>query len=118
MRHFLHPKFSKKIKNYNAVGQFGNPRCGDIMKIYLNVEGGVVKNIFFETMGCAAAIACSDVMCELAKGKKLNKALKITHKDIIKQLGGLPLIKHHCSVLGMQALRKAISNYKKTEYEK
>ncbi|MCK4522286.1 MAG: iron-sulfur cluster assembly scaffold protein [Nanoarchaeota archaeon] len=109
---FNNPKFSKKIKKYNAVGQFGNPRCGDVMKIYLNVENGVIKDIFFETMGCIAAIAASDAMCELAKGKKLDDALKITDKDIAKKLGELPSIKYHCSVLGTRALRDAIKNYK------
>ena len=112
MKHFLAPKFHKKIKNFNGVGQVGNMKCGDIMKVYINVEKDIIKDIYFETLGCVAAIASSDVMCELAKGKTIKQASKIKAKDIVKKLGQLPVIKFHCSVLGMQALQDAIKDYK------
>jgi len=113
---FRKPKFSGEIKNPDAVGEEGNIKCGDVMKIYLKVNKGVIKDIKFQTYGCVAAIASSDALCKLAKGKTLDQALKLSHKDIIKELGGeLPLIKHHCSVLGIQALKKAIKNYKEKQ---
>ena len=112
MKHFLAPKFHKKIKKFNGVGQVGNMNCGDIMKVYINVEKDIIKDIYFETLGCVAAIASSDVMCELAKGKTIKQASKIKAKDIVKKLGQLPVIKFHCSVLGMQALQDAIKDYK------
>ena len=112
MKHFLNPKFHKKIKKFNGIGQVGNTNCGDIMKVYINVEKDIIKDIYFETLGCVAAIASSDVMCELAKGKTIKQASKIKAKDIVKKLGQLPVIKFHCSVLGMQALQDAIKDYK------
>ena len=111
--HFKKPKFAGEIKNADAVGQVGNIKCGDVMKIFLKVKDGVIKDIKFQTYGCIAAIASTDVICELAKGKTLEEAEKITYKDILKELGDLPMIKYHCSVLGTQALKKAIENYKK-----
>jgi len=113
MNHFLNPKFHKKIKKFNGVGQVGNVKCGDIMKVYINVEKDIIKDIYFETLGCVAAIASSDVMCELAKGKTIKQALKIKDKDIVKKLGQLPMIKLHCSVLGMKALHAAIKDHEK-----
>jgi len=111
MKHFLKPKFSGKMKNPDAVGIIRNDYCGDIMKIYLKVEQGKIKDIKFQTMGCGAAIASSDVLCELALGKSLEKAKKIDNKKIIKKLKGLPSIKLHCSVLGEKTLHKAIDEY-------
>ena len=110
--HFKNPKFAGEMKNPDAVGEVGNVKCGDVMKMFLKVKGDVITDIKFQTYGCIAAIAASDMMCQLAKGKKLDDALKITYKDITKELGDLPLIKVHCSVLGTQALKKAIENYK------
>ncbi len=115
LERFKNPKFAGEIKNPDAVGQEGNPICGDVMKIYLKVEDDIIKDIKFETYGCVAAIASSDMMCELAKGKTLEDALKIKPDDIVKGLGKMPLIKHHCSVLGIQALGKAIENYRGSE---
>ncbi len=117
MDHFLHPRHSKKMKNADAVGEVGNASCGDIMEVFLKVGKNkkgedIIKDISFNTFGCAAAISSSDILCELAKGKTINEAEKITNKSINDYLGGLPQIKVHCSVLGEQALKKAIQNYK------
>ena len=111
--HFKKPKFAGEMKNADAVGQVGNVKCGDVMKIFLKVKDDVIKDIKFQTYGCIAAIASTDVICELAKGKTLEEAEKITYKDITNALGDLPMIKIHCSVLGTQALKKAIENYRK-----
>ncbi|MBU1203893.1 MAG: iron-sulfur cluster assembly scaffold protein, partial [Nanoarchaeota archaeon] len=111
IKHFQNPKFAGEMKSPDAVGEFGNVRCGDSMKIFLKVRKGIIVDVKFLTYGCVAAIACSDMLCELVKGKKVEDALKVTHKDIIKSLGEMPPVKHHCSVLGIQALRKAIEEY-------
>jgi nitrogen fixation NifU-like protein len=108
---FQKPKFAGEMKDADSVGEEGNPRCGDVMRIYLKVEKGRIKNIKFQTYGCIAAIACSDALCELAKGKTLKQAKKITGRDVIAKLGHLPPIKFHCSVLGREALLEAIKNY-------
>lgn len=113
MEHFLHPKFHKKIKKVNGVGQVGNVICGDIMKLFINVENNVIKDIAVETMGCVAAIASSDILCEMVKGKTIDEALKIKSFDIVKKMGQVPKIKIHCSVLAAEALKKAIEDYKK-----
>ncbi|MFC2016539.1 iron-sulfur cluster assembly scaffold protein [Chloroflexota bacterium] len=113
IKHFRSPKFAGEIKDADAVGEVGNARCGDVMKMFLKVKDGVIKKIKFQTYGCIAAIASSDVMCELAIGKTVDDALKISFKDVIKELDDLPQIKQHCSVLGTAALKKAIENYKK-----
>tara|TARA_Y100000310_G_scaffold306787_1_gene348252 strand:- start:17770 stop:18189 length:420 start_codon:yes stop_codon:yes gene_type:complete len=111
MKRFLNPKFSGEIENPDAVGRTDNDSCGDMMEIYLKIENNKIKDIKFQTLGCAAAIASSDVLCELAKGKTLDKAKKIDNKLIIKELKGLPMIKLHCSVLGAKTLKKTIENY-------
>ncbi len=112
IKRFENPQFVGEIKNPSSVGEVGNRACGDIMRVYIKVEKGRIKDIKFKTYGCMAAIATSDALCELAKGKTLGQAKKINFKDIVKQLGGeLPKIKIHCSVLGAQALKKAIENY-------
>ncbi len=113
LKHFQKPKFAGEMKNPDAIGQVGNMKCGDVMKIYLKVKDDVIKDIKFQTYGCVAAIAASDVLCEIAKGKTIDEALKITSKHISEHLGNLPPIKYHCSVLGSQALKKAVENYKK-----
>ncbi len=115
MKHFLNPKFRGEIKNADALGKVGNARCGDIMYIYLKIDKKTnrIKDVKFQTMGCVAAIATSDVACGLAKGKTLKQAEKITKQDILKELGGLPHIKYHCSLLGEDALHRAIENYLK-----
>ena len=114
MNRFKNPKFVGEMKNADAVGQEGNVKCGDIMKIFLKVKNEKIIKIKFQTYGCIAAIASSDAMCELAKGKTLKQALKITPKDIVKKMGGeVPPIKFHCSILGTKALKNAIKNYQK-----
>lgn len=115
IQHFLHPKFFGKIKDADAIGVAGNPRCGDIMSLYLKIDKKTqkIKNIKFTTLGCAAAIASSDMICEKAKGKTLEEALKIKFEDILKELGTLPPVKVHCSVLATEALKNAVDNYRK-----
>ncbi len=128
--HFTHPRNLGKMKNPDAQGEAGNPVCGDIMTIYLKIgkksasggsaKGGkakgktveFIKDIKFETLGCAAAIATSSMVTELAKGKFLEDALKITRMQVADELGSLPPIKMHCSNLATEALHKAIRNYK------
>ncbi len=112
IKHFTDPKFAGELKNPDAVGEVGNMACGDIMRIYLKIKNNKIIDIKFLTYGCAAAIAASDTMCQLAKGKTLDQALKITAKDIAKELDNLPPVKFHCSVLGTEALKKAIDDYK------
>jgi nitrogen fixation NifU-like protein len=111
MKHFTHPKNMGEIKNADAVGQAGNPVCGDIMKIYIKVKDNKIKDIKFKTLGCAAAIASSDMLTELARGKTLEGAAKLTGADVVKKLGKLPPVKVHCSVLAQHALRDAIKKY-------
>ena len=120
IKRFLNPKFSGEIKNADAVGQVGNSACGDIMKIYIKVEKNkskrdFIKDIKFSTLGCVAAIASSDALCEVAKGKTIAKAKKITKNDILRKVGKLPQIKHHCSILGEEALHEAIKNYEEKQ---
>jgi len=111
MRHFTDPKFVGEIKNPDGVGEIGNMKCGDVLRISLKVKNDKISNIKFKTFGCVAAIASSDVLCELAKGKTIEEAKKISNAEIIKELKGMPSIKEHCSVLGAGALKKAIKNY-------
>ena len=117
MKLFKNPKNMGEMKNPDAVGQVGNPHCGDIMKIYLKIKSDkgeeIIKDIKFQTMGCVAAIATSSITTEIAKGKTLNAAKKITNQDVAKKLGGLPPIKMHCSNLAADALKKAIENFEK-----
>ncbi|MCK4744613.1 iron-sulfur cluster assembly scaffold protein [Candidatus Parcubacteria bacterium] len=113
LKHFYKPHNQGSIKNADAVGQAGNPICGDIMKIYLKIDKNIIKKIKFETMGCAAAIAASSVLTDLAKGKTIQKAARITKNDIIKEFGAVPKVKVHCSLLATEALKEAIDNYQK-----
>ncbi|MCD6127781.1 MAG: Fe-S cluster assembly scaffold protein NifU [Methanomicrobia archaeon] len=110
--HFMNPRNKGKLKDYDAVGKVGNPVCGDVMYIYIKVKDNRIEDIGWETMGCAAAIATSSMITELAKGKTLEEAEKITKKDIADALDGLPPIKMHCSNLAADGLKKAIENYK------
>lgn len=112
--HFQNPRNMGEMKNPDAEATVGNPSCGDVMKIMLKIDGDNIKDIKFQTMGCAAAIATSSMATELAKGKSLNEAKKITNKDVAEALGQLPPIKIHCSNLAADALRKAIDNFEAT----
>ncbi len=111
MDHFTNPRNVGELENANAVGEVGNARCGDIMKIYMDIEGDVIQDIRFKTFGCGAAIATSSVATELVKGKTIDEALKITNKAVVEQLGGLPKEKLHCSVLAEEAIQAAILDY-------
>jgi len=118
MAYFLKPKNVGEIKNADGIGEVGNITCGDIMKVYIRISKNkqgkeFIKDIKFKTLGCAAAIATSSVITELAKGKLLEQAIKITNKDVLRKLGNLPQIKHHCSLLAEDALAEAIYNYLK-----
>lgn len=133
LAHFRNPKFVKDIKNADGVGEVGNMKCGDVMHLKIKVgrpraypetfskkglQGAKIKDIGFQTFGCPAAVASSDVVCELALGKTLEQASKITKDNIVKKLGGMPQIKVHCSVLGIEALKKAIEDYEEKECKK
>ena len=109
---FQNPRNVGEIKNPDAVGEVGNKRCGDMLKIFLKIDNDKIKDVKFLTYGCPAAISASEALCTLAKNKTLEEALKISHKEITDYLGGLPQIKIHCSVLGSEALKQAINNYK------
>jgi len=111
LKRFTNPKNFGEIKDPDGVGQVGNPQCGDIMKIYFKVKDDKIKDIKFQTFGCVSAIAASDALCSIAKGRTIKEAKKITNKEIIDKLKGLPSIKVHCSVLGAEGLMKAIDNY-------
>ena len=113
MEHFRNPKNMGEIKDADGVGTVGNPVCGDIMTIYIKVKDDKIADIKFKTFGCGAAIATSSMITELAKGKTLDEALKITRDDVADELDGLPPIKMHCSNLAADALREAIKDYRK-----
>jgi len=100
-------------KTAHGIGEVGSPQCGDVMRFYIKVEDGKIKECRWKTFGCASAIASTSILSEMVIGKTLDEAKKITPKDIVKALGGLPARKVHCSVLGDQALRKAIEDYEK-----
>ncbi len=111
--HFTHPRNQGHMDNPDGVGKVGNPVCGDVMYIYIKVKENVIEDIKWETMGCAAAIATSSMITELAKGKTLEEAEKITRGDVAEALDGLPPVKMHCSNLAADGLRLAIEDYKK-----
>lgn len=111
MEHFKNPRNVGVIENADGIGEAGNPKCGDTMTVYIKVKDDVIEDIKFQTFGCAAAIATSSMMTELAKGKKIEEALKISKKEIADALDGLPPIKMHCSLLAEDALKKAIEDY-------
>ena len=113
MRRFRNPKNYGEIKNADGVGKVGNKTCGDVMWIFIKVKNDKINKIKFKTFGCPAAISVSDMVCDLAKGKTIKEAKKITNKLIAEKLQGLPKLKYHCSLLGEQALHKAIEDYKK-----
>jgi len=112
MKLFRKPHNFGKIKNADAVGKVGNPVCGDVVYLYLKIKDDVIKDAKFETFGCAAAIGTSSIITDMIKGKKIDDALKISKDEIAKELGGLPPIKMHCSVLATEALKKAVEEYR------
>lgn len=111
--HFTHPRNQGRMENPDGTGKVGNPVCGDVMYIYIKVKDDKIVDIKWETMGCAAAIATSSMVTELAKGKTLEEAEKITRGEVADALDGLPPIKMHCSNLAADGLKKAIEDYKK-----
>ena len=112
MDHFMNPRNVGEIENPDGVGEEGNPTCGDVMRISIKVEGDKIVDAKFKTFGCGAAIAVSSMITEMVKGKTLDEALSITKQNIADELGGLPAQKLHCSVLGSDALRMAIEDYR------
>jgi nitrogen fixation NifU-like protein len=110
--YFRNPKNVGKIEDPDGVATVGNPVCGDVMKIYIKVQDNIIVDIKFETFGCGAAIATSSVITELAKGKTLEEAEKISNKEVISFLDGLPPIKKHCSLLAEEGLKAAIKDYR------
>jgi len=108
---FKKPHNYGKIKNPDGEGRVGNINCGDVMQLYIKVKGEIIKEIKFETFGCVAAISTSSIITDLAKGKTIKEALKITKDNVVDSLGGLPAIKYHCSVLAVDALVEAIYDY-------
>ncbi len=112
MDHFMHPRNVGEIEDPSGVGEVGNAKCGDIMKIYIKVENNVIVDVKFQTFGCGAAIATSSRATEMVMGKTIEEALAVTNKQVMESLGGLPPVKHHCSVLAEEALHAAIADYK------
>ena len=112
MEHFMNPKNVGEIEDADGIGEVGNPVCGDMMTFYIKVDDqGRLSDVKYKTFGCGAAIAVSSMISEMAKGKTLEEALKITREDVAQELGGLPKNKMHCSNLGADALHKAIQDY-------
>lgn len=115
MDHFFNPRNVGVIDDANAIGQVGNPVCGDIMKMYMKIENNVIVDIKFQTFGCGAAVATSSMVTELIKGKTVDEALEITNKQVADALDGLPPVKMHCSNLAESAVKSAIDDYKKRQ---
>ena len=121
MDHFRNPRNVGVIENADGVGEVGNAKCGDIMKIYLKIKDGIIEDVKFETFGCGSAIASSSMATELIKGKPLSEALRLTNKAVAEALDGLPPHKIHCSVLAEEAIKKAVQDYydkQGVEYDK
>ena len=111
MDHFMHPRNVGEIENPDGVGQVGNAKCGDIMKMYLKIRDNVIQDVKFETFGCGSAIASSTVATEMIKGKTIDQALAVTNRQVVDALGGLPAHKLHCSVLAEESIKSAIKDY-------
>ena len=113
MDHFRHPRNVGSIENADGIGEVGNAKCGDIMKIYLKIDNDIVTDVKFETFGCGSAIASSSMATELIKGKPVSEVLQLTNKAVTEALDGLPAHKLHCSVLAEEAIQAAINDYYK-----
>ena len=111
MDHFENPRNVGEIKDANGVGEVGNAKFGDIMRIYLKIENGIIADVKFKTYGCASAIATSSIATEMIKGQPIEKALELSNKAVVEALGGLPAHKIHCSVLAEQAIKAALADY-------
>ena len=115
MDHFMNPRNVGEIEDANGIGEIGNAKCGDIMKMYLKVENGIIVDVKFKTFGCGSAIATSSMATEMIMGKTIEEALELSNKAVVEALGGLPAHKIHCSVLAEQAIRAAIADYYKRQ---
>ena len=113
MDHFMNPRNMGSLEDASGVGEVGNPTCGDIMKIYLDIEDDIIKDVKFKTFGCGSAIASSSMATEMIKGKSIHEALQLTNKAVAEALDGLPPVKMHCSVLAEQAVKAALIDYAK-----
>ena len=113
MDHFRNPRNVGVIEDANGIGEVGNAKCGDIMKMYLKIEDDIVKDVKFETFGCGSAIASSSMATEMIKGKPLSEVMQLTNKAVAEALDGLPDYKMHCSVLAEEAIRSAVEDYQK-----
>ena len=111
MDHFTHPRNVGVIENADGIGEVGNAKCGDIMKIYLKIENDIIVDVKFETFGCGSAIASSSMATEMIKGKSIHDAMQLTNKAVAEALDGLPLHKMHCSVLAEEAIKGALKDY-------
>ena len=111
MDHFRNPRNMGKMEDADGVGEVGNAKCGDIMRIYLKIENGIIEDVKFKTFGCGAAIATSSMATEMVKGKSIEEAMKLTNKAVAEALDGLPPVKMHCSLLAEQALKEALEDY-------
>ena len=118
MDHFRNPRNVGVIEDANGVGEVGNAKCGDIMKMYLKIEDDIVKDVKFETFGCGSAIASSSMATEMIKGKPLSEVRELTNKAVAEALDGLPDYKMHCSVLAEEAIKSALEDYEKRKSEK
>ena len=115
MDHFMHPRNVGEIPDADGVGEIGNAKCGDIVKMYLKIENGVIVDAKFQTFGCGSAIATSSMATEIIKGKPVEEALKLTNAAVVEALGGLPPVKIHCSVLAEEAVKCALADYYKKQ---
>lgn len=115
MEHFTNPHNVGKIDDADGVGEVGNAKCGDIMKMYLKIDNGIITDVKFNTYGCASAIATSSMATDLIKGKPVSEALKLTNEAVVEALEGLPAVKIHCSVLAEQAIKAALADYYKRQ---
>ena len=113
MDHFLHPRNVGVIEDANGIGEVGNAKCGDIMKMYLKIDNDVITDVKFETFGCGSAIASSSMATEMIKGKPVSEARELTNKAVAEALDGLPDYKMHCSVLAEEAIKSALEDYEK-----
>ena len=121
MDHFRHPRNVGEIKNADGIGEVGNAKCGDIMRMYIKVDNDIISDVKFMTFGCGSAIATSSIATEMIKGKNIKDALELSNKAVVEALDGLPTHKIHCSVLAEEAIKAAIKNYydnNSIEYDK
>ena len=118
MDHFMNPRNMGELEDANAVGDVGNPACGDMMRLYLKIENGIVVDVKFKTFGCGAAIASSSMLTEMIKGKTIEVEKKISNDQVNNALGGLPPVKIHCSLLAEEAMKAALENFAKHKLKK